>query len=246
MKYLRAVVFIIGLFTHCIASADSQPVIKVGYYEFPPLSYTDKQGNPKGSILELCRMLLTDQGYNVIFKGLPSARLYRDLISGDIDIWLGAPGKRELAEHVLESTQRIGDVTLGLFYHPDTPAPELPNDLKDKKIILISGYSYWIPATQWLADSSLNLQTTRTSQHSAAIAMLMRKRGDYLLNYLGPMHAAQQELGLNGLKLPYIPINSIPLTFIVSRKSAQPEQLLNDLETAYITYRTLHFYYHNY
>jgi polar amino acid transport system substrate-binding protein len=246
MKHLRASVLIIGLLTHFIANADSQPAIKVGYYEFPPYSYTDKQGNPKGSILELCHTLLTVKGYSVTFKGLPSARLYRELISGDIDLWLGALGKPELAEHVLESTQRIGEISLGLFYHPDVLEPELPNDLKDKKIILISGYSYWLPASQWLADSSLNLEITKTRQHSSAIAMLMRKRADYLLNYLGPMRAAQKELGLNGLRLPYIPINSIPLTFIVSRKSAQPEQLLNDLETAYITYRTLRLYYHNY
>lgn len=237
MRHLRAVVLIIGIFTHYIASADSQPVVTVGYYDFPPIAYTDKQGNPQGSFVELCRTLLTSKGYRVIFKDLPSARLYSNLISGDIDMWLGAPGKPALANHVLESSQYIDEVTLALFYHPDAPAPELPSDLKDKKIILISGYSYWLPATQWFTDSSLNLKTTRTSQHSSAIAMLVRKRGDYLLNYLPPMHTAQQELGIDGLKIPYISIKSIPLTFIISRKSAQPEQLLNDLESAYINYR---------
>lgn len=237
MRHLRAVVLIIGLFTHVIASADNRPVIKVGYYDFPPITYTDKQGNAQGSFVELCRTLLNSKGYRVIFKDLPSARLYTNLISGDIDMWLGAPGKPELANHVLESTQYIGEASLALFYHPDAPAPELPSDLKDKKIILISGYSYWLPVTQWLADSALNIHTTRTSQHASAIAMLMRNRGDYLLDYLAPMHTAQQELGINGLKLPYIPINSIPLAFIISRKSAQPEQLLNDLEEAYINYK---------
>lgn len=237
MKYVRVVLLIIGLCTQVIASADSRPVIKVGYYEFPPFSYTDRHGSAKGSLVELSSTLLMSKGYRVTFKALPSARLYAQLISGEVDMWLGAPGKPELAQHVLESRQQVGEVSLALFYHPDAPAPELPNDLKDKKIILISGYSYWLPASQWLADSSLNLHTSRTSQHASAIAMLMRKRGDYLLNYLGPMHAAQQKLGLDGLKLPYILINNIPLTFIISRKSAQPEQLLNDLDTAYINHR---------
>ncbi len=133
MKYLRAVVLIIGLLTHLIASADSKPVIQVGYYEFPPFTYTDKQGSPQGSMLELCRALLSSKGYSVTFKGMPSARLYAKLISGDIDMWLGAPGKPELANYVLESTQQIGEVSLALFYHPDATAPQLPNDLKDKK-----------------------------------------------------------------------------------------------------------------
>lgn len=242
MRHLRAVVLIIGFFTHVIASADSRPIITVGYYEFPPITYTDKQGIPQGSFVELCRTLLASKGYRVIFKDLPSARLYTNLISGDIDMWLGAPGKPELAGHVLESSQYIGEASLALFYHPDAPAPTLPNDLKDKKIILINGYSYWPPATQWLADSALNLQTTRTSQHSSAIAMLMRKRGDYLLDYLSPIHIAQQELGINGLTLPFVLINSTPLAFVISRKSAQPEQLLNDLEQAYTNHRARPLY----
>lgn len=238
MKYLRAIVLIIGLLTHSIASADNKPVIQVGYYEFPPFTYTDEQGSAQGSILELCRTLLTSKGYSVTFTGMPSARLYAKLISGDIDMWLGAPGKPELASYVLEGTQHIGDVSLGLFYHPDAEAPALPSGLKDKKIILISGYSYWPPATQWLTDSSLNLQITHTSQHSSAIAMLMRKRGDYLLNYSAPMHEAQQQLGIEGLQLPYIPISSIPVTFIISRKPAHSQQLLADLEDAYRQHST--------
>ncbi len=237
MKHLQLALLIIGLFTQVIAHADNRPVVKVGYYEFPPFSYTDRHGNPKGSLVELSRTLLMSKGYRVTFKGLPSARLYAQLISGEIDMWFGAPGKPELANHVLESSQQIGEVSLALFYHPDAPVPELPGALKDKKIILISGYSYWLPASQWLTDSALNIRTTRTSQHSSAIAMLMRKRGDYLLNYNGPMHSAQQKLGLDGLELPYITINSIPLTFIVSRKAAQSEQLLKDLDTAYINHR---------
>ncbi len=237
MKLLRVALLIIGLFTQVIAHADNRPLIKIGYYEFPPYSYTDKHGSAQGSLIELSRTLLMSKDYRVIFKGLPSARLYTQLISGEIDMWLGAPGKPELANHVLESRQQIGEVSLALFYHPDAPAPKLPSDLKDKKIILISGYSYWLPASQWLSDKTLNIRTTRTSQHSSAIAMLMRKRGDYVLNYISPMYSAQQKLGLDGLELPYIAINSIALTFIVSRKSAQPEQLLKDLDTAYINHR---------
>lgn len=237
MKYVRVVLLIIGLFTQMIASADNRPVIKVGYFEFPPFSYTDRHGNPQGSLIELSRTLLISKGYRVIFKDLPSARLYTQLISGKIDMWLGAPGKPELANHVLESRQQIDEVSLALFYHPDAPPPELPSALKNKKIILISGYSYWLPASQWLSNKTLNIRTTRTSQHASAIAMLMRRRGDYLLNYIGPMHSAQQKLGIDALKLPHIILSSIPLTFIVSAKTAQPEQLLNDIDTAYINHR---------
>lgn len=245
MKYLRAMLLIIGVFAGCIANIHAQQLITVGYYEFPPAAYTDSQDQPAGYTLELCHKLLTEAGYDVAFKALPSARLYSQLISGDIDIWLGAPNKPELAGHTLESSKIIGDITLAVFYHPDAKKPRLPEDLKNKKIILIGGYSYWPPATQWLADKTLNLKLTRTSQHDSAIAMLMRKRGDYLFDYLEPMHDAQRKLGLDELPLPYITIHSTPATFIVSRQTPNAEKVLADLELQFDKQSPTRLYQHN-
>ncbi len=245
MKYLRAVLLIIGVFTGFIATAHAKQLITIGYYEFPPSSYTDSENNPAGYTLELGRELLTNAGYEVVFKALPSARLYAQLISGDVDLWLGAQGKPELAKYTLESSRVIGEITLAVFYHPDSKPPRLPEDLKGKKIILIGGYSYWPPATQWLADSSLNLKQTRTSQHDSAIAMLLRKRGDYLFDYLEPMRDTQQQLGLDELSLPYIKIHSVPATFIVSKRAKHAKQLLADLESQFDTYKTPRLYRHN-
>lgn len=233
MKYLHSVLLTISVVIFSIASAQAKQLITVGYYEFPPASYTDSANNPAGYTLELGRKLLTRAGYEVAFKALPSARLYAELISGDIDLWLGAPNKPELAGHTLESTRVIGEVTLAVFYHPKAKPPRLPDDLKDKKIILIGGYSYWPPASQWLTDSSLNLKLTRTSQHTSAIAMLMRKRGDYLFDYLEPMKYAQEQLGLHDLSLPYIKIHSASATFILSKQTLNAAKVFADLEAQF-------------
>ncbi len=244
MRHLRAVFFIFGVSASFIANAQTKPLVTVGYYEFPPAAYTDSSNNPAGYTLELGHTLLTNAGYDVVFKALPSARLYAQLISGDIDLWLGAPNKPELAGHTLESSKIIGEITLAVFYHPEAEPPRLPDDLKNKKIILIGGYSYWPPATKWLADSTLNLTLTRTSQHDSAIAMLMRKRGDYLFDYLEPMRDAQKQLGLDELSLPYIKIHSAPATFIVSKRAEQAQQLLLDLESQFDNYSPARLYQH--
>lgn len=245
MKHLRSMLLIAAVFTSFIASAQPKQLITVGYYEFPPASYTDSSDKPAGYMLELGRTLLTDAGYDVAFKALPSARLYTQLISGDIDLWIGASNKPELAGHTLEGTKVIGEITLAVFYHPDAKPPRLPEDLKNKKIILIGGYSYWPPVTQWLADSSLNLKLTRTRQHESAIAMLMRKRGDYLFDYLDPMLDAQRNMGLNELSLPYIKIYSAPASFVVSKRAINAEKLLADLETQFDNYNAPRLYQHN-
>lgn len=232
MSYLRTLLLSIGLLCTLTLSAEPQPTVTVGYYEFPPLSYTDANGKPQGSGIKLAESMLTELGYNIVFKGLPSARLYAQLIAGEVDLWPGSLGKQELAGHVLESSIYISEATLALFYHPLTPAPQLPDGLQNKKIILISGYSYWPPVTEWLADPKLNITTVRTSKHEAATAMLLRNRGDYLLNYITPMQEAQQQLGMTEIKLPYVSINSMPLTFIISKKSPYASQLLKGLEEA--------------
>lgn len=245
MKVLRAMLLIIGLFSGFSTNAQGRQLITVGYYEFPPASYTDSSNNPAGHIIELGRTLLTDAGYDVDFKALPSARLYSELISGNIDLWFGAPNKTELAGHTLESSRVLGEITLAVYYHPESKPPRLPDDLKGKKIILIGGYSYWPPISQWLADSSLNLKLTRTSRHTSAIAMLMRKRGDYLFDYLEPMRDAQQKLGLDELSLPYVIIHSTTATFIVSKRAHNAEKILADLEAQFDSFSSSRLFQHN-
>ncbi|NLY12911.1 MAG: amino acid ABC transporter substrate-binding protein [Gammaproteobacteria bacterium] len=245
MTYLRVFFLCIGLLAPFSLSAQSKPLITVGYYDFPPVSYTNSEGSPAGSTLKLCELLLKQQGYAVAFKALPSARLYAQLISGEVDLWLGSAGKPELSGHVLEGSQQLNTATLALFYHPSAPPPQLPDDLHNKKIILINGYSYWSPAAEWLTDPSLNLNITRTSKHTSAIAMLMRKRGDYLLNYVTPIQHTMRQLGIAELQMPYVSIHSVPITFIISKNSAYAEQLLKDLETAYKDHNPSRLYQHN-
>lgn len=244
MKYLRAILLTTAVFSAFIASAHSKQLVTVGYYEFPPASYTDSSNKPAGYILDIGRTLLTNAGYDVEFKALPSARMYGQLISGDIDLWFGAPNKPELAEHTLEGTKILGEITLAVFYHPGSKPPRLPDDLKGKKIILIGGYSYWPPVAQWLTDSSLNLRLTRTSQHTSAIAMLTRNRGDYLFDYVEPMRDAQLKLGIDELSLPYVKVHSTPATFIVSKHAQNAQQILADLELQFDIYMTPRLYRH--
>lgn len=149
-----------------------------------------------------------------------------------MDLWFDVPGKTELAGHVIESNALVSEATLALYHPPNTPAPTLPDDLTSKTVILINGYSYSPQTIAWLNDSRLNITTTHTRLHHSVIAMLLRKRGDYLLNYTAPLHYAQQQLNIDNLSLPYVPAHTIPATFIVSKKSPQAQQLLDQLEAA--------------
>lgn len=211
--------------------ADARPRIHVGYYEFPPYSYTDAQGQPSGSGLELTARLLEEAGYQAEFRSYPGARLYSGLQDGSVQIWPGAPGKQELADHTIEGRHLLGEITLNLYFRPDTPPPRLPDDLQGRGVILITGYSYWQEVNQWLEDPARRITRHRTSNHTSALEMLQRRRGDYLLDYQAPVDQARRIL--NQEALPFVEVQRLPLRLIFSRHAPDAERLRDDLDRAY-------------
>ena len=210
---------------------EAKPLIHVGYYEFPPYSYTDAQGLPSGSALELTTRLLEEAGYQATFRAYPGARLYNGLRDGSVQLWAGASGKPELAEHTLESRHPLGEITLNLYFRHDTPTPHLPDDLQGRRLILITGYSYWQDINQWLQDPARHIEIHRTTHHSSALEMLQRRRGDYLLDYQSPIEQAKRDL--NMADLPFIEVQRLPLKLIYSRHAAGAEHLRDDLDRVY-------------
>jgi polar amino acid transport system substrate-binding protein len=210
---------------------DSRPLVQIGYYEFPPYSYTDSRGRPKGAILQLSKRLLEHAGYRAELRSYPSARLYNALQDGSVQVWPGAPGKIELREHTLETHTKLGEIVLNLYFRRDTLMPRLPDDLKGRGVIMISGYTYWQPVNEMLNDPQLAVEQHRTGTHTAALEMLQRRRGDFLLDYQTPVEQARKRLGMS--ELPYVELQRIPLKLIVSSKAPGAEALRDALDRAY-------------
>ncbi|SDQ01719.1 polar amino acid transport system substrate-binding protein [Ectopseudomonas guguanensis] len=212
-------------------AAETRPRIQVGYYEFPPYSYTDAQGQPAGSGLELTARLLDVAGYQADFRSYPGARLYGGLLDGSIHLWAGASGKPGLAEHTLEGRHLLGEITLNLYFRHDTPVPRIPEDLEERGVILITGYSYWQDVNRWLEDPARRIIHHRTASHVSALQMLQRRRGDYLLDYQAPVEQAKRELGMD--EIPFVEVQRLPLRLIYSRHAADAERLRDELDRAY-------------
>lgn len=215
--------------------AEPRPSVVVRYFEFPPFSFTNRQGQPDGSVLRLTRRLLEEAGYAGDIRALPSARVYAGLADGSVQLWPGAPGVPQLQDKVLEAGVTLGQVTLNLYYREGEPRPNLPGDLRGKRLILLNGYTYRPPVSDWLRDPRLRLQLTHTRTHQAALAMLERRRGDYLIDYDSPIDRELRESG--DAPPPAIPLLELPVKLIYSRHNPQAEQLRDDLDRAYQTLR---------
>lgn len=213
------------------AAQPLRPIVQVGYYEIPPHSYTDKNGRAQGPIIELTRRVLEHAGYQAEIRAYPSARLYHGLRNGSVQLWPGAAGKTELAQDTLESRNTLSEINLNLYYRPDTPPPQMPQSLRHRSLIMLNGYTYSGRIHEWLADPRMAIEQHRTTTHVAALEMLLRYRGDFLVDYQIPYQQASKILGVE--ELPFIQLDRIPIRFIVSKHRANAELLRDALDRAY-------------
>lgn len=226
LKYSVLLAALLSGFCHA-----NPPVVTVGYYDFPPSISTTEEGRAVGPLADLLTKMLHRAGYTPEFRGLPIARLYNDMREGRIDLWAGAPAKPELKGHVLESDRPLSEVRLNLYHRPDTAAPNMPDDLAGKVIIMLSGYSYWPRTRKLLLEPDRKIHELRTNHRESALELLLRKRGDYLLDYQLPMEQTIKEAGLP--PLPYVTVESLPIRLIVSRKSDNASLLLKRLDAVF-------------
>lgn len=218
--------------THAPTGSVAPPTpLVVGFYEFPPSIYTDEDGVVRGRLHDVVEDMLGRAGYQANFRSLPSARLYNGLRDGSVDLWAGASGKPGLGAYTLESKRLLAEVQLNLYYRWGAPEPKIPQDLAGRDVILISGYTYWPKVNDILADRHLDIRIHRTSNHDSALQMLERRRGDFLINYSLPVDQAAEELGMP--PLPYVVLEHLQIRYVVSRKTREPEKLLDALDQVY-------------
>ena len=214
------------------ARADGEAPVRIGFLEFPPFSYLDAQQHPQGSMLAFARRLAEQARLDVELTPYPPARLYHNLATGTTELTLGATGNPAISAHVLTGREVIGWIDLRLYYRTGQAAPQLPQGLRGKRLLLIHGFTYWAPeARQLLDDPSLQLRLSKAHGHEAAIELLQRGRNDYLLAYQPPIEEALAHSG--GASLQGITLHSLPVSLLLSRHSPRAVELLARLEKAY-------------
>ena len=76
----------------------------------------------------------------------------------------------------------------------------------------------------------MNTQLVRASSHTSAIAMLLKKRGDFLLSYQEPMIFSKQKLGITSLEIPFMELQQISLSFIISKRHPDAQSIVQAID----------------
>ncbi len=204
--------------------------LRMGYVEFEPYYFTDSEGEVKGHLVNLGERLAKHAGFTLEYQSYPVKRLAKYVVNGEVDIFFGMPTLTAFAEGALISSMAIDQIQLRAYTLSPMPPIQKKEDLKDKRILILRGYSYgdWI---HYIKAPENNIDFRIADSHVQALRMLVRRDIDYLLDYKLPVtHAAQK------LKLPELHSNSI-VTFgprmMVSKKTKNAKEVMTKLEVAF-------------
>ena len=67
----------------------SGKVLRSGYIEMSPFSFTDKDGNATGVINQFQRQLIRAAGYEWQAKPFPIKRMVKSVVEGEVDVYIG-------------------------------------------------------------------------------------------------------------------------------------------------------------
>ena len=180
-----------------LASDDPGRTLRIGYVEFPPFQYQDENGNPAGSVVDLTRQVAAEAGYGVDFTPIPIGRVYLYLKNGQIDAWLGLIGVPDLKGAVIESDASPLTIELRAWFFEGTPPFSSLDDLDGKTLILIAGYTYG--GLLEVLERDPQIRIYEAPDHQAALQMLAKGRGNYLLDYRQPVEAMLADAPMDGL-----------------------------------------------
>lgn len=217
-----------------LANPSDTQTIRMGYIEFTPVFYTDDNGVPQGLLIDLARKVVPAAGYTLELESLPVKRMASSLIKGDIDLWSGLKTLEGFEENTYSGTSRLLQICLNAYTLGEKPAISKKEDLNDKMIIGLRGFSYggWIG---YLKDPANNIDFIEVDSHESALKVLERntKSGArcYLLDYENPLNKALTTYPVADLQKT--PINCLDAYFVVSKKTPHAKVVLERLETTY-------------
>ncbi|MDL0432901.1 transporter substrate-binding domain-containing protein [Marinobacter sp. TBZ242] len=218
----------------CLAGhAQAQPArdtLIVGYVDVPPMAFRGEDGRAQGEFIELTRRVAEEAGYDLDFRFLPVSRAYHYLRTGGIDIWPGVTDVPALENEVLESFVSPFPFQLSAWAMNGSSPVRHFNDLHNKTLILISGYTYGGLAAR--LESPPGITVTEAPNHQAAVAMLERGRGDYLLDYQDPVRVVLQNSSVRGIR--EYPVRVRNAAWIFSLANPRSSELRDEFDDAYL------------
>lgn len=217
--------------SHCLAMQSSETKsLKFGYSEFAPYTFTDKSGRAVGDVTGIIETVVAKSGYEFSPIDGPNRRLFRSLVTDDIDLLMVVPFKNDQSHKLIFGDKVFDTLDMSIFWLEGTTPPiNQLSQLSGKPIISIAGYSYGgifreEGALEWA-------ERFNSENHPSAVKALLQNRAPYLLAYEKPVMFyldKPYQAGLRSYSLEKIPL-------VLSIRGSYPDaaNVLKKLESRY-------------
>lgn len=203
--------------------------LKVVYVELPPYTYTDPDGTPKGSLIELTRKVAADAGVEFTAESVPARRLFQGIAAGEYDMFIGIKTPEAFQGTTVASRSVIARIDLHAWSFGAVPEIRAKEDLAGKQVIVLTGYSYGGWRT-YLDDPANVVQLIEARTPEQALQLLTAGRAPILLQYALPMERALAAQPTPNLQ--YALISSLDCHFVVSLKRPDAAELVAKLDAS--------------
>ena len=213
-----------------LAQSDTVSLLKFGYSEFAPYTFTDDQGRPSGEVTNIIENIVAESGHEFLAVDGPNRRLFRSLVSDDIDLLMVVPFKNDQSHQLLFGDKVFDTLVMSIFWFEGNASPIMElEELKGRPLISIAGYSYGgIFREEGLLEG---VSPFYSESHPNAIKALVQQRAPYLLAYEKPVLFYLDESVKANLRS--YSIKTIPLVLSIRRSYPDAERVLKDLELRY-------------
>jgi|GEM_PF-1159835 len=161
---------------------DNNFTLKVGYFDFPGLTYRDENGEAAGFVNEITIKTLDNTDMKYAIDRYPAARFYEYLSQGKIQVFNGLSSIPSVEASCVSSTIPLFPLEMRIYHVRGQKPVATKEGLVGHSVILIRGFTYkdW---GAWIRDERNKVVFYETDSHEAAFEMLQTGRAEYLLNY---------------------------------------------------------------
>jgi polar amino acid transport system substrate-binding protein len=225
-----AAVLFLGLFLSAFVGGASAAPLKTAYVEFPPFTYTDTDGSPKGNLIDLLAKVSADAGLTYTAESAPARRLFQGVADGSYDLFLGIKTPEVFQGTTVIGQSVIARIDLHAYGIGQVPVIKAREDLSGKKVIVLTGYSYggW---RAYMDDPANKVEVIEARTPEQALQLLTAGRAPVLLQYSLPMAQATDGRTVTDLKSTLI--SSLDCYFAVSAKRPDAAETVAKLDGSF-------------
>ena len=212
------------------AFAQKPLILEGGFLSYPPLTYSDKSGNPSGHFIEIASKTLKHAGIPFRFTEYPGKRLYANLEHGAVHLFLGIKTVPFMKTTTIASKAMIGTIEMRAYSIGSKLKITKKEDLVGKTVIITRGFSYSNWGT-WLRNPENGVFVTEAYSHRDAFKMLLKGRADYVLNYKYITNDLLKSFPIKNLR--FNTLENWNCHFVLSNKINNAQEIITKMDNSF-------------